>query len=111
VSVPLSILELTRLLLTFVNLSSIVSTCRTQAHFASTKKTDELLLQLTTLEEKVATAEARLGRQKARHDGEIAALEKKVEEAAAVKVVEAGEGDAGKIADLEEHVQRECLLR
>lgn len=69
-------------------------------------KIDQLQMHIAAVETKLEAAELRLGRQKSRHDDEIAALEKSLAEASAASGSPAEGSVEERIADLEDHVER-----
>lgn len=80
---------------------------RERLHLETTQKIDSLQSHIAGVEEKLDAAEQRLGRQKARHDDEMAALQDSLAKASVTSGAPVDEGSAEqKIADLEDHVER-----
>ena len=67
---------------------------------------DRLQAHIATIETKLEAAELRLGRQKSRHDDEVAALEKSLAEAFAASGSPTEGSVEQRIVDLEDHVER-----
>lgn len=79
---------------------------RERLHAETMQKIDRLQAHVANVETKLDAAELRLGRQKTRHDDEVAALERSLAEASAASGAPAEGSVEEKIADLEDHVER-----
>lgn len=79
---------------------------RERLHTETTQKIDQLEAQIAAIGTKLEAAELRLGRQKARHDEEIAAFERSLAEASAASGSPSEGSAEQRIVDLEDHVER-----